>query len=154
MLFYNHRNVFKFIKESNAIEEITREPSVAEIKEHLRFMALETITVTQLKRFVRVYQPDAVLRNKQGLNVWVGGRRCPEAGPAITKQLKHLLEIANHRHREEAYAVHHSYEQIHPFTDGNGRSGRMLWLWMMRETPFGFLRHWYYQSLREYKNEQ
>lgn len=29
----------------------------------------------------------------------------------------------------------------------HGRSGRMLWMWMMREAPLGFLHTWYYQSL-------
>ena len=49
-----------------------------------------------------------------------------------------------------AYVLHCRYESLHPFTDGNGRSGRALWLWMMggiEEAPLGFLHTWYYQSL-------
>jgi hypothetical protein len=35
-----------------------------------------------------------------------------------------------------------------PTTDGNGRSGRALWLWCMRgRAPLGFLHQFYYQTL-------
>ena len=49
------------------------------------------------------------------------------------------------------FAVHVAYENLHPFMNGNGRSGRALWLWHMggiEKVPLGFLRTWYYQSLQ------
>lgn len=60
----------------------------------------------------------------------------------------------------DPYVVHHAYESLHAYTDGNGRSGRALWLWGMRRLyrgqtlkfdrvlRIGFLHCWYYQSLQ------
>ena len=52
------------------------------------------------------------------------------------------------------YDVHCEYEDLHPFMDGNGRTGRALLAWMMIrrkgwESTFAlpFLHRWYYQSL-------
>lgn len=133
-----------FIRESNHIEGIHRDPTYAEIDEFHRFMALQKITVSELEAFVSVYQPGAVLRDKPGLNVRVGSYYPPKGGPDIRARLEGLLDCCD---KSDPYFTHVEYERIHPFTDGNGRSGRMLWAWQMREFPLGFLHHFYYQTL-------
>lgn len=135
-----------FIKESNAIEGIHREPTEAEIAEYDRFMALEKVTIGDLKKFVKVYQPDALLRNKYGLDVRVGGYYPPRGDNNMESWLNEILDDIG---IQTAWKIHNRYESLHPFTDGNGRSGRMLWMWQMREAPLGFLHTFYYQTLSE-----
>lgn len=137
-----------FIRESNRIEGIKRRPTKSELDAHTRFMALDTIIVSDLEQFVSIYQPGAVLRDRVGLNVRVGNHHPPPGGPKIRAA---LLEILERLETDTPYRTHAAYEFLHPFTDGNGRSGRALWAWQMRRRyaghPLGFLHHFYYQSL-------
>lgn len=136
-----------FVRESNRIEGILREPTVAEMQEFHRFTGLREVSTDDLIQFVSVYQPNAVLRDKTSVpGVRVGNHIAPASGPDIRARLDHLVRCAN-THSMNAWQVHCAYETLHPFTDGNGRSGRMLWRWQMREAPIGFLHRFYYQTL-------
>jgi len=140
----------EFVRESNFIEGIRRDPLPHEIVAHERFLSAQEVTIGLLQDFVRSVQPDAILRNYVGLDVMVGAYRPPPGGAVIISELSSILAAVKKWAPEpDIFWLHHRYENLHPFTDGNGRSGRALWLWMMGgETQRPFLHEWYYQSLR------
>jgi len=144
------RRLLMFIKESNAIENIHREPTTKEIKEYNRFLDLDVVNFEDLEKFVSVNAPGHILRNKEGVNVWIGGEMAPPGGVAIVYK---LVSILVDMEEAGAYSTHVKYEHLHPFTDGNGRSGRALWLWQTKKLHgcipnLGFLQSFYYQTLQ------
>ena len=116
-----------FVRESNRIENI-KDTIGADIAAHQRLLALTTVRVPDLEMFIRTITRDHVLRDKVGLDVQVGSHIPPSGGPDIPVQLADLLSTLGSRSPLENHLL---YEALHPFTDGNGRSGRALWLWQM-----------------------
>jgi len=137
-----------FVRESNRIEGILRHPTKEELDAHNQLVSRPIVTIQHMIDFVSVYQPNAILRDRSGLNVRVGNHTPPPGGQAIVYELQSLLDDIESM---TPYEAHVRYETLHPFTDGNGRSGRALWAWHMTQTegayPLGFLHHFYYQSL-------
>jgi hypothetical protein len=68
-----------------------------------------------------------------------------------------IIRAAGWRHPHDSGGLpleaHVRYETLHPFTDGNGRTGRALWYWMMvgsSRADLGFLHAFYYQTLKKW----
>ena len=118
-----------FVRESNRIENI-KDTIGRDIEAHERLLALEKVRVPDLEMFVRTITRDHVLRDKVGLDVRVGSYTPPPGGSEIRTNLHALLFTTGSR---SPFETHLLYEALHPFTDGNGRSGRALWLWQMME---------------------
>lgn len=142
--------IMAFAEESNKIEGIDG-ASDTECKALTTFLSRQTITINDLVEYVSVIQPNAVLRLGSMHNVRVGNHIPPPGGPAIGYSLEHILTQAHGSEALNPQHIHVLYERLHPFTDGNGRSGRALWLWMMlkqnRNVDLGFLHTFYYQTL-------
>ena len=120
-----------FVRESNQIENI-KDTIGADLAAQQRLLGLETVNVPDLEMFVRTITRDHVLRDKIGLDVRVGNHFPPHGCPDIRIQLADLLASLASRSPLENHLL---FEALHPFTDGNGRSGRALWLWQMMCDP-------------------
>ncbi len=103
---------------------------------------------------------------------WIGGTTLSNAKfvpPPVIEMNRSLSDLENFIHKDEsvldvikAALIHAQFETIHPFTDGNGRTGRMLitfYLWKvgLLEKPVLFLSSYfkkhqdlYYQKLNGY----
>ena len=142
-------NLYAFARESDKIEGI-----VDDIETHRHYVRLVSLileidhmTVGDLVTF---NQNNGALRAMWGMDVYVGNHHPPPGGPKILHALEDIVNMANEE--EDPYGVHHEFETLHPFMDGNGRTGRALWVWQMwhqhnYDVRLGFLHKWYYQSL-------
>ena len=106
---------------------------------------------------------------------WIGGKTPSDASfvpPAPADMIKSLDDLEKFIHAKDDYPslikaglLHAQFETIHPFTDGNGRTGRMLIAMYMHhakllEIPVLYLSSYfkkyqklYYQKLQAYHDE-
>jgi hypothetical protein len=144
-------SLLEFVTESNRIEGIVgSEPTGKEMDAHRAFLATEVIDRGALERFVDAVAA-APLRSVSGMNVAVGGHRPMPGGPSVGWELDNLCDHAGTQ-LPSPYELHVRYERLHPFMDGNGRSGRVWWLWYMERLgleglALPFLHRFYYQAL-------
>ena len=139
--------IYKFAEESNMIEGVTGEDKAWEHGDLISELLLTEMRTADVIKFNIWGKP----RIGAGDNVIVGNHVPPPGGQGILYKLDDVVNDVWLGCNE--YDTHHKFELLHPFTDGNGRTGRAMWLWSMcthRDYDMGnlFLREWYYQSLR------
>jgi hypothetical protein len=145
-------DTYEQVAESLRIEGIDRPPTEDEITEHERFTQLETLSISELEAFLKVFRPGARLRLYTGQdNIRVGSHVPPKSGEHIAAQLKALLTDINAK-TIDWWKAHIEFETLHPFSDGNGRLGRAIASKMLRATSpsrgnLGFLHAFYLQTL-------
>ncbi len=142
--------IFKFCTESNRIEGIYSRKSDNKMFESFGwFLEIQHLSNQDVVKFALDLSPKCVLRDRPGMNVLIGSH-FPIGGGTGVKNAMDCMFSQDIKFMH-AFEFHQLFEKLHPFMDGNRRTGRAIWLWMMlkrsSDVSLGFLHTWYYQSL-------
>lgn len=141
----------EFLLQSNLIE---REPSEQALNDAIaawsyakKFVTMEMTVdhVLEIHRILMKHLNPRIAGKIRNCDVYIGSRRCKkEPEEDIRKKIEYVLEVMDTlkdptgqlpgvlqpfdmSFREKmAKALHVQFEEIHPFEDGNGRTGRIL----------------------------
>lgn len=124
-----------FLQESNAIEDVWDDESY--LQANKAFHALDKctkLTPWYIKSVHEILMKGKLEKEETGqwrkCGVWIGG---VPGRPwyAIPELIDNWCEMVQHyKTAKDIQHAHVEFERIHPFVDGNGRTGRILWQWL------------------------
>lgn len=137
--------LLEFLRESNAIEGVYDQQSVDDALEAWSYLITKNkMTPYVVKQTHKILMKNQPLEEKykgkwRDFEIYVG-QRCGADPLAISGYMGVWCRVINHsltikyldteRKKEWAtQSLHVNYEIIHPFADGNGRTGRMFMNW-------------------------
>src|SRR5579872_6330657 len=138
---YNRNKKFRkdlddFIRESNAIEGVYDEDSFKQAKfayEYLMTQSEMTPFVILKTHKILMLNQSSLMPDEKGyfrkMPVWVGGRQGSDWKSIPTTMKEWCAGIMSTNPTHDWKTMHVLYENIHPFVDGNGRTGRMFMNW-------------------------
>jgi Fic family protein len=94
--------------------------------------------------------------------IWIGRKGGPkyEQIPELMNSLEYdIINLSKDSNIQDIWNIHHKFETIHPFVDGNGRTGRLLlnWLSLKHLGIFEVVtlekRTRYYENISQYTSE-
>lgn len=132
----------EFLRESNNIERVWDDDALEQaILAWFYLKDQDVLNTAVLLKTHKILMLHKLVGDRKGYlrqeRVQVSGRECkkwyalPELVENYCKDVMHLIQGArNSTKDEERIKDHHiRYEEIHPFVDGNGRTGRMVMNW-------------------------
>lgn len=133
------KDLKKFLRESNAIEGVYSEQCLEDAVSAWDYLFAQdkldprvvktthSLLMKSREAWDEVASKDWIGKFRE-FDVWVGGQK--GANPAVVPQLvTHWCMEVMRGKKTSWQGLHVAYEKIHPFVDGNGRTGRMFMNW-------------------------
>lgn len=138
---YSENELRQFLAESNAIEGVFDDDSLKQAQLAWKYLISQkelspnTILITHQILMAHQDLSQRLKGNWRNCPVWVGGREGSDFRkiPSLIQSWLEKIAISDNLKLtpEEQDIIlqnlHVQYEHIHPFVDGNGRTGRMFW---------------------------
>lgn len=140
-------DVLQFLKESNAIEGVFEDEQLVDaFKAWEYLMTQDSLDIPQVLETHRILmqgrdawsESTISLIGREGIGafreipIWIGGRlgmRADLIPDAVEKWCKDTMNVVKTNRDFDPIKLHVEYEGIHPFADGNGRTGRLFLNW-------------------------
>lgn len=138
MMSYTAQERDEFLRESNAIEGVYDERSLAQAEKAWTYlMKRATLDLGVILKIHRILMLHMDLEDSQKgafrtVPVWIGSSNCPTLHHELIRTALQGWCIGMNfgkSSKEDWKKLHVEYESIHPFVDGNGRTGRMFMNW-------------------------
>lgn len=133
------KHIRKYITESNLIEDVSDPKEVDQSlhawEELAKTKELTHRIIQKTQKIITINQknlrPDqrGYYRSMSKTNVSVGGRAAPDHSMVNDLMNKWLFDVP----KMTPLVAHIRFEAIHPFADGNGRTGRMIYWWHCKQ---------------------
>lgn len=138
---YSGEELDQFLVESNAIEGVYDDDSFLQAKLAWEYLisqeGLSSETILNTHRILMAHQDlePEYIGNWRNCRIWIGNHEGPDFKrvPDLIQSWLDQINLSNDPDitQEEQDIIlqnlHVQYEHIHPFADGNGRTGRMFW---------------------------
>lgn len=159
--------IAEFVRESNAIEGIyapTDHTDYDDYRDAAQLVVdagkfIQVIGPRAIHAVIMREHPEAYPGDYRQVRVWVDGREKPQPHLVAGLMFRHIQRVTHlvNPRPFDLWEAHYEFESIHPFVDGNGRTGR-LWLNVLRQF-YGY--DWtivheadkeaYYQAIRSWE---